>query len=71
MMLKIRRDFTLNLVSYQKFGAAKWENINLDDATEPQKLIGSGDNLQTFQNQGKMTASRTRMQLGSESQHQK
>lgn len=52
-MLKIRCDLTLNLVSYQMFGAVKWENINLDDITKPQKLIGSGDNLQTFQNQGK------------------
>lgn len=69
-MLKIRCDLTLNLVSYQMFGTVKWENINLDDITKPQKLIGSGDNLQTFQNQGEMTASRTRMQLGSESQHQ-
>lgn len=53
------------------FGAVKWENINLGDKTKPQKFIGSGDNLQTFQNQGKMTASRTRMKLGSESQHQR
>lgn len=52
-MLKIRCDLTLNLVSYQMFGAVKLENINLDDITKPQKLIGSGDNLQTFQNQGK------------------
>lgn len=69
-MLKIRCDLTLNLVSYEMFGAVKRENINLDDITKPQKLTGSGDNLQTFQNQGEMTASRTRIQLGSESQHQ-
>lgn len=57
-MLKIRCDFTLNLTLIICLGQLNGKNLNLDDGTKPQKLIGSGDknNLHIFQGQGKMKA---------------